>query len=414
MAVEVVMPKLGLTMTEGLIVNWLKKEGDAVKKGDGLLEIETEKLTNVIEAPADGVLLKIIGQAGRSLPIKAVLAYIGNPGEKLPDTAPTMTATAPAVKAAATSPENSPTAGASENAPMPGVVGRKGRIFASPAARALARKLGVDYTQLVGTGPGGRIVKKDVADYGASAAAPREFSSPMFAKTNMATMPYAGMRKAVGDGMSASWSKAPMVTHHMRADVTELLALREQLNRNLDEGALKIGVLDLFAKIVTRAIKDHSIINATLNGNEIRIPDTVNLGIAVAVDNGLIVPVVRNAGRKDLFTVAREIRELTTRARAGQLRLDDMKGGTFTISSIGGYDSVDFFTPIVNQPESAILGICRTVDTPVVRDGEIVIRPLTGLSLTFDHRVIDGAPAAAFLATMQKYLDKPARAIFEG
>ncbi|MDR1726906.1 MAG: 2-oxo acid dehydrogenase subunit E2 [Acidobacteriota bacterium] len=406
MAVEVVMPKLGLTMTEGLVVNWLKNEGDAVKKGDGLLEIETEKLTNVVESPADGVLLKAVGRVGESLPIRAVLAYVGAPGEAVPEAA----ASAP-VAAAAPEP-----AAATAVAP-PAVTGKGGRVFASPAARALARKLGIDYTRVAGTGPGGRIVKKDVADYGAAAAA-ASAAAAVAAPAVATTRPYAGMRKAVGDGMLASWSQAPMVTHHMRADVAELLALREQLNRDLGEGEVKVGVLDLLAKIVARAIKDHPIVNATLchtpSGGEIRIPGAVNLGIAVAVENGLVVPVVRDAGGKSLFAVSREIKELTAKARAGRLRRDEMSGGTFTISNVGGYGSVDFFTPIVNQPESAILGVGRTVETPVARNGEVVIRPLTGISLTFDHRVIDGAPAAEFLATLQRHLARPARAVFEG
>jgi pyruvate dehydrogenase E2 component (dihydrolipoamide acetyltransferase) len=222
------------------------------------------------------------------------------------------------------------------------------------------------------------------------------------------------MRKAIGDGMHRSWQAAPMVTHHVRADVTALLALKDELNSDLAEGEGRIGMVDLFAKIAARAIQDFPILNATLDGGEIRIPDAVNIGVAVAIENGLVVPVVKNAGGKDLFAVSREIKELTAKARSNRLGREDMSGGTFTISSIGGYDSVDFFTPIINQPESAILGICRTQETPVVRDGEIVIRSLAGLSLTFDHRVIDGAPAAEFLGAILKYLEKPLRAVFAG
>jgi pyruvate dehydrogenase E2 component (dihydrolipoamide acetyltransferase) len=404
------MPKLGLTMTEGLIASWLKKEGDAVKKGEGLLEIETEKLTNVIEAPVDGTLLRILGEVGSSLPIAAVLAYIGDPGEKIPE-GPVAEA-AVAVAAAETVSASAPVAATIPDAATAPASGKSGRIKASPAARALAKNLGIDYTLLTGTGPGGRIVKEDVlaAQTGGGFAAARSTSAP----ATVQTLPYAGMRKAIGDGMHRSWSAAPMVTHHVQADVTALLDLKDQLNSDLAEGESRIGVVDLFAKIVARAIRDFPIVNATLADGEIKIPSTVNIGIAVAIDNGLVVPVVKDTGGKDLFAVSREIKELTAKARNNRLSRDEMSGGTFTISSIGGYGSVDFFTPIINQPESAILGICRTQETPVVRDGEIVIRKLAGLSLTFDHRVIDGAPAAEFLAAILKYLEKPLRALFEG
>jgi pyruvate dehydrogenase E2 component (dihydrolipoamide acetyltransferase) len=398
------MPKLGLTMTEGLIVGWHKKEGDAVKKGDGLLEIETEKLTNVIEAPTDGTLLKIVGETGQSLPIAAVLAYIGAPGEEAPEAAAGIAASAAAVTT------SFPSGGAAFESPAVADAGKRAK--ASPAARALAKSLGIDYTQLAGTGPGGRIVKEDVVAADANGAAP---AAGLYAQAAPASsIPYAGMRKAIGDSMRRSWQTAPMVTHHVRTDVTGLLALRAQLNKDLEEGHVKIGVLDLFAKIVARALRDFPIVNATLAGDEIRIPDTVNLGIAVAVGKGLVVPVVKDAGRKDLFAVSREIKDLTARARANTLGPGETTGGTFTISSIGAYGSVDFFTPIVNQPESAILGICRTVETPAVIDGAIAIRSLTGLSLTFDHRVVDGAPAAEFLAAILNYLENPARAVFEG
>jgi pyruvate dehydrogenase E2 component (dihydrolipoamide acetyltransferase) len=428
MAIELVMPKLGLTMKEGLIANWLKEEGDTVKKGDGMLEIETEKLTNIIEAPTDGTLLRIVGRVGDSLPVAAVLAYIGAPGEDLPAAAAIGTATretAPAAEApetrraagrapvraaaepAGAHPEELPRAADAANPAKTG-----GRTKVSPAARALAKKTGIDFTQLAGTGPGGRIVKADVERARANRmSAAGSVSAPPAA---VSVTPYSGMRKTIGDSMHRSWMAAPMVTHHVRADVTELLSLRAQLNEDLEEGAVRIGVLDLFAKIVTRAIKDFPIMNATLADKEIRIPETVNLGIAVAVEKGLMVPVIRNAGGKDLFAVSREIKELTAKARDGTLGHADMSGGTFTISSIGGYGSVDFFTPIINQPESAILGICRTQEAPVAIGGEVVIRSLTGLSFTFDHRVIDGAPAAEFLAALLKYLAKPARAVFGG
>lgn len=410
MAFELVMPKLGLTMKEGLIVKWIKNEGDAIKVGDEILEIQTEKLTNIIESPFEGTILKIVGQVGDSIPIADILAYIGEPGEAIPDSPKAESPSPSAQDSAKEVASNSPSQASCDE---PGT----GRIKASPAARALAKKLGIDYKLLIGTGPGGRIVKADVIsanENGMPASTTTVAKAALNASTYPAqtTIPLAGMRKAISDGMSASWAVAPMVTHHADVDVTELLALREQLNKNLEEGDVKIGVLDLFCKIVIRAMKDFPIVNSTISGNNILVHGGVNLGIATAIDGGLVVPVVMNADQKDLFAISCEIKELAGKARSGALSMDEMQNGTFTISSIGGYNSVDHFTPIINQPESAILGICRTKETPVVKDGEIVIRSITGLSFTFDHRVIDGAPAAEFMNAIQKYLDSPARAIF--
>jgi pyruvate dehydrogenase E2 component (dihydrolipoamide acetyltransferase) len=394
------MPKLGLTMSEGEVMNWLKNEGDVLKKGDEIVEIQTEKLTNVIASPADGILLRIVGRAGDSLPIAATLAYIGEAGEILPD--------GESENASEHTSENV-SANVSERA-------GKERIKISPAARALAKKLQVEYASIQGTGPGGRIVKADIEARGESGGNAAAFQEAGAAPSERAsgTIPYTGMRKAIGVGMHASWTDAPMVTHHVYADVTELLILREQLNKDREEEAVKISVLDIFTKIIAKTLKDFPIVNSRLTDKEILLLGDVNIGIAVALDKGLLVPVVKNADRKSLFEVSREIKELSGRARNGALRSDEMHGGTFTISSIGGYGSVDFFTPIINQPEAAILGICRTRQMPAVVDGEIVVRSLTGLSFTFDHRVIDGAPAAEFLARVLHYLKNPARAVFEG
>ncbi|MDR1571577.1 MAG: 2-oxo acid dehydrogenase subunit E2 [Clostridiales Family XIII bacterium] len=401
MVTKLVMPKLGLTMKEGMIARWIKEEGDTLKKGDDVLEIETEKLTDILESPVDGTLLRMMGRPGDSLPIAAVLAYIGEPGEPIPEEA-----------AAPDSAQASDSAQAPENAQAPESAQApdgRGKVRASPAARALAGRIGLDYALLSGTGPGGRIVKRDVE---AAAASPQPRAG--LPAPPPRSVPYAGMRKAIGSAMSASWSAAPMVTHHARADMTELFALRSRLNEGIEDGGGRIGLLDIFVKIVAKAIGSFPIMGATLSGDEIILPGNVNIGIAVAVEGGLVVPVVRDAGRKDLFAVSREAKGLVAKARGKALAPGDVGGGSFTISSIGGYGSVDFFTPIINQPESAILGICRTQDTPVARDGGIVVRPLIGLSLTFDHRVIDGAPAAEFLALLIRYVENPLRAVFEG
>ena len=324
-----------------------------------------------------------------------MLAYIGEPGEALP---------------------SRESAGAAEFAGE-GAADSGVRVKASPKARALAKALGVDYRQLTGSGPGGRIIAQDVAavlpsEHIDDAKNSREPETPG-RRACEERIPYSGMRKAIGRSMSASWSNAPMVTHHARLDLHESLLLREQLNNGLAAGELRIGVLDILAKIILRTLADFPMVNATLSGDEIIVHNTVNLGIATAVPDGLIVPVVRAAEGLSLFELSREIKALTAKAKNASLTPAETVGGTVTITNIGGLGSVDFFTPIINPPEAAIFGIGRTEETPVVRDGDIVIRPLCGFSFTFDHRIIDGTPAAEFIAAMQKYLARPARAIFE-
>lgn len=408
MAVELVMPKLGLTMTEGLIINWLKAEGEMVQAGEGVLEIETEKLTNIVESPVNGTILKIIGEVGETLPIAAVLAYIGESGEMIAETAGS------GARIVESEPGESEIKYESEikQETVP-VISRNdsGRIKASPAARALARSLGIEYTDLAGTGPGGRIIKQDIED---AYSSKRVMIAPSSSKRprDGSSMPYTGIRKAIGEGMSKSWSIAPMVTHHVKADVTELVSLREQLNDGCKDGDVKVSITDLFAKITAYTIMEFPVMGATLKDNEIHIPGVVNIGVAVALEKGLVVPVIRNADAKTLFEISMESKALITKARNNALGLDDMSGGTFTITNVGGYGSVDYFTPIINQPESAILGIGRAVKEPVVRDEAIVIRFMAGLSLTFDHRVIDGAPAAEFLAALLRHIEKPARILF--
>lgn len=413
MAEALVMPKLGLSMTEGTIVNWLRKEGDNVKKGDGLVEIETEKITNTVEAQIDGVLLKIIAQVGDVYPIAETIAYIGELGEKLPDAAGNNTGSLEAEPVVETRQE--------EKAVPAAVAGRE-RIKIAPVAKVLAEKLNIDYTKIAGTGPGGRIIKEDILKYSESlenvTVVPEKAETvPSAGETNQGTLaeiiPYAGMRKAIGTNMSISWNLAPQVTHHVQVDVTPLLDLRQTLNSNLKAGQVKLSVTDMLTKIVAKALTKHPIMNNTLTGDKIKLLKDVNMGIAVSLNNGLIVPVVKNADKKDVFTISKDIKELSGKARSKGLQESEMTGSTFTISNVGSSGSVDFFTPIINQPESAILGVCRTQKTPVVINDEIVIRSMMGLSLTFDHRVIDGSPAAEFLATIISLLENPARAIFE-
>jgi pyruvate dehydrogenase E2 component (dihydrolipoamide acetyltransferase) len=404
MAVEITMPKMGLSMVTGTIVKWLKQEGDAVSKGDIVLEVMTDKLTNTIDAPAEGVLLKIVALEEEELPVGALLGIIGVQGEAVQVSTKAATGAAPAAEVVITETKNVGTT--SE------VTGN--RVKASPLARKLAKENNIDFTQIVGTGPSGRIVRDDVIKFIAEGGNSKQveleqkIEVPELEQDSFTLTPYAGMRKAVGDNMSHSWSVAPKVNYHVSTDLSSLLALRKTIN---EEAQVKITITDMLVKIVAVALKMSPHINIALVDKNIRNYKEVHVGVAVAISQGLVVPVVKNADIKTISQISREIKDLSLRARDNKLSMNEMRGGTFTVTNIGAYQSVDWFTPILNQPEAGILGVGRTVDTPVVENGEIVIKPMIGLSLSFDHRVIDGAPAAEFLALLLKLIKKPYQAL---
>ncbi|MGR6836384.1 dihydrolipoamide acetyltransferase family protein [Syntrophomonas erecta] len=380
MAVEITMPKLGLSMKTGTVSKWLKNEGDQVKKGDPLLEVMTEKITNKVEAPGDGVLLKIVAAKGAKLPIGALLGVIGAQGEDIS-----------AILAQASVGTKSAGAPAS---------GDKSNVKISPRARKLAEENGLDIGKITGTGPEGRITREDVEK------AIEEGTAAVDDRPALEVIPYEGMRRAIGDNMANSWVTNAKVTHHVSVDMSQLLALRKSVNEGKKDRD-KISVTALLTKAVARALEIKPYMNSTLDGEEIEILKEINIGMAVALDDGLIVPVIRDANSKRLEEVSREIQDLAKRGRRNKLTPDEMTGATFTITNLGAYGSVDAFTPIINLPEAAILGVCRTVDRPVVADGQIVIRPVMGLSLSFDHRIIDGAPAAEFLKVLIDLIESP-------
>ncbi len=381
MAVEITMPKMGLTMVIGKVGRWLKNEGDAIIKGDAILEIMTEKITNILEAPATGTLLKIAAAEGTEFPVGGVLGYIGAAGEII--------------------------AGKEPVAPA----GERERIKITPAARKLAEEMKVDLSKLVGTGPSGRITREDIE----KAVEPSVLAGPSIQTAEdrpaasvggaaFTGTPYNGIRRVIGEHMAKSWGLAPKVNYHVRVDISALNAMRKAINKDREE---KISLTDILVKAVAKALRMRPHINISLVGDEIRTYQEINIGVATSLENGLVVPVVKNADLKTLSQVSREAKDLAKRAKAGQLSLAEMQGGTFTITNVGVYNSVDWFTPIINQPESAILGIGRTVETPVALDGQVVIRPVLGISLSFDHRVIDGAPAAEFLAVLLRLIEQP-------
>ncbi|HWP97804.1 MAG TPA: dihydrolipoamide acetyltransferase family protein [Syntrophomonadaceae bacterium] len=380
MATAISMPKLGLSMKTGTVGKWLKIEGDTIKKGEALIEVMTDKITNKVEAPADGTLLKIVADKGAKLPVGGLMGVIGEAGEDIS----AILAAGPADAGAA--------------APKAAVPGERVKI--SPAARKLADENGIDYSHIAGTGPEGRITREDVEKAIEGGVGPAD-DRPV-----LKVIPYEGMRKAIGENMISSWLKNAKVTQHVSVDMSGILTMRQALNDGVKDKD-KISVTALLTKAVARAIEVNPIVNITLDGDEVKTLKDINIGMAVAIDDGLIVPVIRNANEKRLAQINAEINDLAKRGRKNKLNPDEMSGATFTITNLGGYGSVDWFTPIINPPESAILGVGRTIDKPVAVKGEVVIRPMMGLSLSFDHRIIDGAPAAEFLAGLIHLIENP-------
>jgi pyruvate dehydrogenase E2 component (dihydrolipoamide acetyltransferase) len=382
---EVRMPKLGMAMKKGVVTKWLKAEGDTVNEGDELYELATEKVSATVAAPASGVLGRVVALPSKAeLPVGALLALIGEAGDVFP---PREELAAPAA-AAAPAPARS--------AAVPGA-----GAPASPAAKRRARELGVDIALVPPSAPGKRITTEDVEAFATAAAeaAPAEAAVPPGR-----VLPFAGIRKVVAERLSDSLRTMAQVTIAREADVSGLVARRAALAAGFEAATgTRLTYTDLLAEVVARLLPEHPLLNSTLTEQGIVVADAVHLGVAVALEDGLIVPVIRDAGTRPLGELARERAELAAKAQAGSLSLDEIEGGTFTISNLGAFGA-DAFTPIVNPPQCAILGIGRIIDRPMVVDGRVEVRPTTWLSLTFDHRIVDGAPAARFLQALAERL----------
>ncbi|MCX6343999.1 MAG: dihydrolipoamide acetyltransferase family protein [Armatimonadetes bacterium] len=448
MATKMLLPLLGQTMEEGTIIKWFKQEGDTVIEGEPLLEVMTDKVNMEVEAPAGGVLLKILAKPDEVVPVQAPIAIIGTPGESIDD----MLAVPDTSKSSAQEPTATPEISPSEMQypPLRGEIPpvsheEGGKVFASPSARRVAREQGIDIDLLagLGTGPGGRIVEKDILDYAAShkttpladkMAADRgidlgmitgsgiggkitsedvEAAASMFTKMPGsdtpfgASIPLAGIRKAVADNVANSARSAVHVTLVSEVDMTQCVALRSQLLEDIEKAhGVRISFTDIIVKAVGRAILSHPIVNSSIQGDQIIIHNQVNIGVAMAVEGGLVAPVVKNVPVKALPVISAEIKELVSRARSGKARGEDYRGGTFTITNLGAY-GVDVFNPVIMPGQSAILGVCQIVDKPVVVDGRIEIRSMMNLCLSFDHRVMDGVPAAEFLGAVKSILEAP-------
>lgn len=400
MATEIRMPQFGVSMETGTVAQWLKAEGDTVKAGDVLASIETEKLTNDVVSEVDGVLLKIVAQEGEDVPVQGLMAYVGQPGEALPDAGGT------AAPAAA---ESAPVT--VESVPAAGQVSG-GRVKASPLARKIAAKLGVDLSQVTPGGTSGRIRADDVRAYTAQVpaapAAPAAAPAPAAAAAELmdgdTVEKLSGMRKVVAQRMQQSHTEIPPVTQVTKVDVTALMQFRKEL---LEKTGKKYSVNDLLLKATAKCLAAHPEMLVSFDGSQIIHRAHVNLGMAVALDTGLIVPVIRDADKLSLDALAARAKDLAARAKDGGLTPDDYKGSTFTVSNLGMF-GIEMFTPIVNQPDAAILGVTAVEDELVMEpDGTISKHQVMRLCCTFDHRAMDGAVEARFGMALRDLLQSP-------
>lgn len=385
MIIEVKMPKLGLTMTEGEVVKWLKKIGDEVKEGEVIANIETEKLTGEVKAPANGFLAKVITSEGSTAKVGEVIALIVTTKEELESI----------IKAGAEVPKKPP---------------ERVRVRATPAARRLARELGVDLTKIRGSGPSGAITKKDVMEYARSLGigVSEEVVKPVALPTTEVLPQVAEeielspMRLKIAENLVRSHRESVMTTITMGVSADGLVRIRE----SLPEG-LRPSITAFFVKAVALALKKFKEFNATLVDSKLRVFRDINIAVATAVEGGLLTPVIRNADRKSVLEISREIDDKARRAREGKLSVDELKGSTFTISNMGMY-GVDVFTPILQPGQVGILGVGRIYSRFCLgKNGKVIERYFMMLSLTFDHRVVDGAKAAEFLSEVRKYIENP-------
>ena len=411
MATPLPMPKLGLTMEEGTILKWRKGEGETVEKGEIILDIQTDKVEYEVESPDGGLLLKTLAGEGDVVPCGTDIAVIGEAGEDISSFGST-SAKAPVeteseVAEAPPTPQPAPAPAPAPAAPVATQPAPTGRVFASPAARRVARELGIDYRTLKGSGPGGRIVQADVR----AAAASGLPAAPLAAASGPAAVagstPLAGMRKIIAERMLSSWSQVPRITMQAEVDLTNLLAVREASRQAWENDlGVKVSINDLILFYTARAVRRCPAVNVRLTENSLEQMQDVNIGVAVAVEQGLMVPVIRGADQKSIDAISRESRALAEAARAGALGLDALEGGTFTVSNLGAY-GVDHFSAIINHPESAILSVGAARERAVVRNGEVVARTTAFVGINADHRLVDGAPAAEFLSTLKEMLEHP-------
>ena len=422
MAEVIRMPRMSDTMEEGVIVEWLKKVGDKVEVGDVLAEVETDKATMELESFQEGYLLHIGVEQG-AVPVDAVLAVIGEQGEdfqsaldsvapepvtkeksaeeKAPET-PSPVVNNPVAATEAPQPEPVTAVAVGESAPA-------GRLKASPLARAMASEAGIDLKVLQGTGDNGRIVKRDIEAAIKSGVRSTPPAAPTVAaparEVQYGEVPVSQMRKTIARRLAESKFTAPHFYLTLEIDMSKAWKDRKEINENPD---VRISFNDFVVKACAMALRSHPAVNSSWLGDTIRVNQEINVGVAVAVPDGLLVPVIRNADLKGMAQINTEVKELAGRAREKKLGLEEMQGNTFTISNLGMF-GIEEFTAIINPPDSCILAVGGIIEKPVVRNGEITTARMMKVTLSCDHRVVDGATGAQFLQTVKEYLENPVR-----
>ena len=378
MAFQFRLAALGHTMEKGRIIEWFVPEGGAVKEGEPLLTVETDKAAVDLDAPVEGVLLRVVGEVDVEYPVGTTLAWIGEAGEEVPDEP-----AAPVTAQETVAPEQRVT----------------------PVARRLAERHGIDADALDGTGPGGRVTKEDV-QRAVSEGQPAKPAEPAVPE-GVERIPLTGIRRTAAERLSANWSQTPQVTEGIEVDFSVCLQARAARKDSWREAdGIEPTINDIVLKAVAEALKAHPRLNAAYVDGAVEQYQDINLGVAVDVEDGLVVPVVHGADRMSITEIAGAVSGLAEKARAGKLGLNELEGGTFTVTNLGGL-GVDWFTPVLNPPQCAILGVGRVRRAPVVVGDDIVVRDLGTFVLSFDHRVVDGAPCARYLAQLKGLIEEP-------
>ena len=401
MITKIIMPKLGMVMKEGLVVRWLVEEGEQIQKGQLLLEIESDKVTTEIEAAASGVLRKIIVAVEEIVPCGTVVGLIADTEtEEIPEL-DAIVAESRAVVMTRSQWEEKQTLKEVTQEAKDSKPDTKVRI--SPAARKLARTHGVDPSRIKGTGPGGRIVREDVMR--AAEGGAKQTASAVGAERPGESVPITRMRRSIADNMARSARTVARVVHFAEVDMTRAVDYRNQNRESFRrEVDADLSYNALLIKATASAMREDPVLNVSFQDDVIRRHSDINIGLAVALEEGLITVSIKRVDQKDLRLIAKEAAALIEKAQSGGLQVDDVTGSSITISSLGGFD-IDSFTPVVNLPEAGIIGVGTVVDRPVVKSGKIEVAPIMKLSLSFDHRIVDGAPAARFLRLLKRKLE---------
>ena len=396
MVKSIIMPRLDIDMEKGSVVEWRKREGEPVQAGEVVAVIMSEKVTYEVESPASGVLARILVEPEVEVPIGTPIAILAEEGDRPEDVEAAVREARRALEAALRA-SSAPAVAAAPEVPAraaPAPEAKPGvpeRIRITPAARRLAEQYGLDITKIRGTGPGGRITKQDVL----------RALEELRAKPACREVRLTGIRRLTAEKMARAW-EAPHASLTVEVDMTRAEELKASLEA---EEGIKLPYDAIFVKAVALALREHPELNATFEGGVVRVHETINVCVAVDTSQGLVTPVVKEADKKPLAQVGREIRELARKAREGRLSMEDVRGGTFTITNLGVF-GIDAFTPIVNHPQVAILAFGRVAERPVVVDGRLEVRRTAWLTLSFDHRAVDGGPAARFLMAVKEHVER--------